>query len=49
MVRFSDTCTAIDKAEIGVLARELDSLADLFVDNTYKLIKLKTGKHWGVR
>lgn len=43
MVRFSDTCTAIDKAEIGVLARELDSLADLFVDNTYKLIKLKTG------
>lgn len=45
MAKFSDTCVAIDVAEITKeLARELDSLADLFAGNTYRLIKLKTGR-----
>jgi len=44
MVKFSDKFTTIDKAKTEVLARELDSLADLFVNRAYKLINLGTNR-----
>ena len=44
MALHSDSFQAIEKSVIGDLARELDSLADLFAGNTYRLVLLKTGR-----
>ena len=44
MARFSEKCTSIDKNALGALARELDSLTNLFVGGSYSLILLGTGR-----
>ena len=44
MALHSDSFHVIEKTVIGGLAGELDSLADLFAGNTYKLVLLKTGR-----
>lgn len=44
MALHSDSFQVIEKTVIGGLAGELDSLADLFAGNTYKLVLLKTGR-----
>lgn len=44
MARFSENRPSIDKNALGALARELDSLANLFVGGSYSLIQLGTGR-----
>lgn len=44
MAQHSDSFKTIEKSVIGDLAGELDSLAELFAGNTYRLVLLKTGR-----
>lgn len=44
MAKHSDSFQTIEKNKIGGLASELNSLADLFYNNKYKLVLLKTGR-----
>lgn len=44
MANHSDNYQAIDKMSIGGLAGELDSLADLFFNHSYRLVRLKDGE-----
>lgn len=44
MAKHSDRYATIDKATTGKLARELDSLAKLFVNSSYKLISIEEGR-----
>lgn len=44
MVKHSDKYNSIEKNIIGDLAREIDSLADLFLNKSYKLVKIKADR-----
>ena len=44
MVKHSDKYNSIEKNIIGDLAREIDSLADLFFNKSYKLVKIKADR-----